>query len=91
VCGAGEPIGPGTGQRRGAALDRGRRKEKGEEGRKKKGRKENEKEKGIKWGKGKIGKEIGKGKERRFRKLGELLGKLGERILWGFPVFRASA
>jgi hypothetical protein len=42
-------------------------------------------------GKGKIGKEIGKGKERRFRKLGELLGKLGERILWGFPVFRASA
>jgi hypothetical protein len=87
VCGAGEPIGPGTGQRRGAALDRGRRKEKGEEGRKEKGRKEKEKEKGIKWGKGKIG----KGKERRFRKLGELLGKLGERILRGFPFFRASA
>jgi hypothetical protein len=70
------------GPKEGAALDRGRRKEEEREGRKRKeGRGQKEKEK-REIGKGKIGKgkEIGK----RFRKSGECLGKLGERIFAGF-------
>jgi hypothetical protein len=79
----------------GAALDRRKKKEEGEEGRKKKGRKEkgkrekkNRKRKNRKR-KGKR-KEIGKGREKRFRKLGEFLGKLGGRIFWGFPLSGVS-
>jgi hypothetical protein len=64
---------------------REREREKRKEERKKE--KEKRKRKNGKRKRKEIGKEIGKS----FRKLGEFVGKLGERILRGFPVFRESA
>jgi hypothetical protein len=84
--------GPGRSGARGAALERRKKKGEGKEGRKERKKREKGKrgrknrENGNRKRKGKID----KGKEKRFRNLGEMLGKLGgtrKRIFLGFSDF----